>query len=555
MAVVYAGFDPDIQREVAIKCLHREVAAEAGGRRRFLAEARAAGQLNHPHIVTVFDAGETADGRAYIAMERLSGETLASRVASDGFPPLPALIELVSQVASALDYAQARGVSHYDIKPDNIMLVDGWRHAKVADFGIAESRGAAPGGMLDAEIGGTPSYMAPERLCGETADPRSDLFSLGVVLFWLLSGKLPWPQTDDLTALMAARRRSPTPSLQLLDPATPLLLTGIVHTLLDPSAKARYQRGAELIEDLQLAQREGERLRAQPLNARMVSLRLRLAGTLGVVLFFCLLFGLAAIHAKQNAAITGLALDFGSSLARVVASESAENLLLGDRPATRALVENIARNQQIDYLAIADRSGEIVASTRRAEIGSALSTPGGQLLLREASDVASYRSAADTAGRAGSSDMLLFDVPVRYQSATVGKLQLGVSNAPLRAAQRTTLWVIAAVLLLTLVAVLGAAYWLTRHLLAMLDVITTALLRVAGGDSRYRIRLLRGDELGKLFAAFNVMASTLDGLRHGANRSADSTVPGDDVAQPTRIMSKPLPHAGPAASSPSPSPE
>ena len=102
MAVVYAGFDPDIERQVAIKCLHREVAADPAFRRRFLAEARAAGQLTHPHIVTIFDAGETGDGRAYIAMERLSGETLASRVAREGCPPLPVIMDLVEQIAAAL---------------------------------------------------------------------------------------------------------------------------------------------------------------------------------------------------------------------------------------------------------------------------------------------------------------------------------------------------------------------------------------------------------------------------------------------------------------------
>jgi serine/threonine-protein kinase len=159
MAVVYAGFDPHIERPVAIKCLHAEVAADPAYRRRFLAEARAAGNLTHPHIVTIFDVGETDDGRAWIAMERLSGTTLTERVASEGFPPLPVIMELVRQIASALDYAHAHGVVHHDIKPDNIIVAEGWEQARVNDFGIAERRATAAGARDPrSEIGGTPAY-------------------------------------------------------------------------------------------------------------------------------------------------------------------------------------------------------------------------------------------------------------------------------------------------------------------------------------------------------------------------------------------------------------
>ena len=537
-AVVYAGFDPDIEREVAIKCLHREVAADPGYRRRFLAEARAAGHLTHPHIVTLFDAGETDDGRAYIAMERLTGETLASRVAREGFPPLPVVIELASQLADALDYAHAHGVVHHDIKPQNIMLTGGWQHAKINDFGIAECRAAPDDPVAPrTEIGGTPAYMAPEHLRGEPTDARSDLFSLGVVLYWLLAGKLPWPETGDVRQLMLERQRLPQPPIQPRDPSTPSILIDVVHTLLAPDAAVRYQRGIEIVDDLQLARREYERLHDKPLATRIVSLRLRWSGILGAILSLTLLLGLAAIYAKQNAAVTGLALDFGSSLARMVASESAEDLLVGDRAATRALVEDIARNQQIHYLAVADRSGEIIASTQRDQVGRTLPDLTGQRALAHTGDIESYRSRIATG--ANQDEMLLFDVPVRYQAATVGELRLGVSDAPLRAAQKTTLWVIIAVLLATLAVVVGAAWWMSRRLLGSLDLLSQALLRVARGDFQYRIRLVRRDELGRLFAAFNLMNSALQARPHRPRRVAVGAVASDDMAQPTRIMRAP----------------
>jgi hypothetical protein len=537
MAVVYAGFDPGIERQVAIKCLHREVASDPGYRQRFLIEARAAGNLTHPHIVTIFDAGETDDGRSYIAMERLSGETLASRVGSEGLPLLPVIIELATQIAAALDYAHAQGVIHHDIKPENIMLAEGWHYAKISDFGIADRAGmhAVAGGNLN-EIGGTLAYMAPERLRGEPADARSDLFSLGVVLYWLVTGKLPWPETGDVRRLIRERRRSPRPPVEPLDPATPAMLIDVVHTLLAPTAQARYQRGAEVIDDLRLASREYERLHEKPLANRIISLRLRWAGTLGVTLCLVLLLGLAAIYAKQNTAITGLALDFGGSLGRMVASESAENLLLGDHAATRALVEDVARNQQIHYLAIADRHGEIIASTQQAEIGQKLSTPGEQKYLLRSDGIESYRGEIfDGTHR---DEMLLFDVPVSYQTKTVGELRLGVSNEPLRIAQKTTLWVIVAVLMLTLTALVGAAYWLFRRPLALLDMLGDALLRVARGDFHYRIRLERRDELGRLFTAFNLMNGALQTRQLPLEQPARYAV-ADDVAQPTQIITPP----------------
>ncbi|HWX67919.1 MAG TPA: protein kinase [Rhodanobacter sp.] len=538
MAVVYAGFDPGIERQVAIKCLHREVASDPGYRQRFLIEARAAGNLTHPHIVTIFDAGETDDGRSYIAMERLSGETLASRISSEGLPPLPVIIELATQIAAALDYAHAQGVIHHDIKPENIMLAEGWHYAKISDFGIADRRG-----MHDTDsgerrkIGGTPAYMAPERLRGESADARSDLFSLGVVLYWLITGKLPWPETGDVRRLIRERQRSPRPSVEPVDPATPSMLIDIVHTLLAPTAQARYQRGAEVIDDLRLARREHERLNERPLANRIISLRLRWAGALGATLCLVLLLGLAAIYAKQNSAVTGLALDFGSSLGRMIASESAENMLLGDHAATRALVEDVARNQQIHYLAIADRHGDIIASTHQAEIGQKLPASSGQKYLSQSDGIESYRGEIVDGTRRD--QMLLFDVPIGYQTKTVGELRLGVSDEPLRTAQKTTLWVIVAVLVLTLAAVVGAAYWLFRRPLALLDMLGDALLRVARGDFHYRIRLERRDELGRLFTAFNLMNGALQARLHVAEQQP-SFAAADDVAQPTLIIT---PHA------------
>ena len=209
----------------------------------------------------------------------------------------------------------------------------------------------------------------------------------------------------------------------------------------------------------------------------------------------------------------------------MIASESAEDLLLGDRLATRALVEDIAHNRQIRYLAIADRHGDVIASTQADQVGGKLPARTG-----------------------GGGDMLLIDQSIHYQSATVGELRLGISNAPLQVAQKTTLWVIVAVLLMTLVAVVGAAYWLSRRLLSMLDLLGDALLRVARGDFQHRIRLVRHDELGRLFAAFNLMNEALHARRRRFQKPAGSRL-GDAAIQPTRLIAVPGREGDPSPSS------
>ncbi|MFI9653409.1 protein kinase [Guyparkeria sp. GHLCS8-2] len=527
MSIVYAGFDPSINRHLAIKCLRDEVARDDAYRRRFLTEARAAGTLNHPNIVTIYDVGE-ADGQPYIAMERLRGETLADRVAREGFPSIPVVIDLVGQIAAALDFAHRHGVIHQDIKPDNIILVEGWTLAKVNDFGVAR----LPEGdeHHDGMVAGTPAYMSPEQLRGAATDGRSDLFSLGVLLFWLLTGNKPW-QESEIDRLMAERHDNPQPPLIPREPTTPEVLLEITRSLLQSDAKQRYQHGHEVIDDLRHARREIERLRADPIANRILPMRVRWAAILGTILTVTLLTGLGSVYVKQDQALTGLALDFGASLGRTIAHETAEDLLLNDEVAVRALVKDMRRNDQIRYLAVANRERQVIASARNEEVGALLpALP--ETRRRDLNDgIVSHHGtlpATDT-----DETLLLFDVPIRYQSHPIGTLRLGVESEPLAAANRTTLMAMITALLATLVVVVGAAWWLFRRLLAPLDVLRDALMRVARGETGHRIRLVRRDEFGRLFTAFNLMSESLS--RREATPSTDQPNPTTDT-EPTRVI-------------------
>ena len=245
MGTVYLGVDPKINRQVAIKTLayaQIEPAELAEVKARFFREAEAAGRLSHPHIVTVYDVGEESD-LAYMAMELLEGSDLSAYCDKKQRLKPRQVMEIGAQIADALEYAHSRDIVHRDIKPANIML-DKEGQVKVADFGVARvmsSSRTETGVVL-----GTPSYMSPEQVAGKRVDGRSDLFSLGVVFYELLSGEKPFV-ADSLTALMYNISNAKYPALQGICPGLPADCYQIVEKLLSKSVNRRY-KSADLLQ-------------------------------------------------------------------------------------------------------------------------------------------------------------------------------------------------------------------------------------------------------------------------------------------------------------------
>ncbi|MBI3081016.1 MAG: protein kinase [candidate division NC10 bacterium] len=207
MGVVYKAQDPRIGRLVAIKTVAGAAAARGEFLARFTREAQAAGRLSHPHIVTVYDAGEEG-AEPFIAMEFVEGETLEARLRSGGPLPWREAVQVAADVADALAYAHAHGIVHRDIKPANIMLTPDGR-AKVMDFGVA--RLATSHLTQEAAAIGTPSYMAPEQVLGRPADARTDLFALGVVCYEMLTGEKPFGGPDLATVAYRIAHEDPLP--------------------------------------------------------------------------------------------------------------------------------------------------------------------------------------------------------------------------------------------------------------------------------------------------------------------------------------------------------
>jgi len=249
MGVVYLGKDPTIQRFVAIKTMQLDAIEDAGKlhevKARFFREAESTGRLSHPNIVTIFDAGEEQD-LGYIAMELLQGTTLKEWSRKPNLMPFQKVISILATVAEAMDYAHQQGVVHRDIKPANIMVTND-DVVKIMDFGIAKM--ATFSKTQINIVMGTPTYMSPEQIAGKKVDGRSDIFSLGVVMFELLTGRPPFI-ADNVSALLFAIAHNPHPSLKAIRPDMPPILKTILDRALHKDPVHRYRRASEFATEL-----------------------------------------------------------------------------------------------------------------------------------------------------------------------------------------------------------------------------------------------------------------------------------------------------------------
>jgi len=254
MGLVYLGKDPTILRFVAIKTMRLD---QIDGddklqdfKSRFFREAESTGRLSHPNIVTIYDAGEEHD-LGYIAMELIEGTALKQWARKPNLMPINEVLLTVATVADALDYAHQQGVVHRDIKPANIMLTKD-RVVKVMDFGIAKM---ASSSKTETNIVlGTPTYMSPEQIAGKKVDGRSDVFSLGIVLFELLTGQLPFT-ADNLSAMLFSIAHHPHPAIQTLRPNLPARVQEIVDRALQKELPHRYRRAEDFANELRICLR------------------------------------------------------------------------------------------------------------------------------------------------------------------------------------------------------------------------------------------------------------------------------------------------------------
>ncbi len=248
MGVVYKAKDPLIDRVVAIKTINLSLAMDEKEEYegRFYQEAKAAGRLNHPNIVTIYDVGKSGNV-AYIAMELLEGRELRDIMNEGALLPIDQVLNIVAQVAQGLAYAHEHGIVHRDVKPSNIMVIrDG--HVKITDFGIARMASSSVRTQTGMVLG-SPKYMSPEQVMGKSIDQRSDIFSLGVMLYEMLTGQAPF-DGENVNAIMYQTLNAVPPPPNMMNPAIPEMVNFIVAKALAKGVEDRYQNAKDFAADL-----------------------------------------------------------------------------------------------------------------------------------------------------------------------------------------------------------------------------------------------------------------------------------------------------------------
>jgi serine/threonine protein kinase/tetratricopeptide (TPR) repeat protein len=296
MGLVYKALDLRLDRTVALKVLPSRLGEDEEAKRRFGHEAKAASALDHPNICAVHEIGQTESGRLFIAMAYCEGETLKQKITRGPLPVSQAL-EYAAQVAGALQRAHEAGIVHRDVKPANVIVTDSGA-AKIVDFGLAKMAGTAV--TREGITIGTVAYMSPEQTRGDAVDARSDIWSLGAVLYEMLAGQRPFRSESDETLIYAIRHDEPK-SIREVRAEIPGGLDAVVSRCLEKEPARRYQRADELLADLRTMQKGGAVRR--PLSRRRV---LRYASA-GVVLIALLILSGVALRSRPEARVHSLA--------------------------------------------------------------------------------------------------------------------------------------------------------------------------------------------------------------------------------------------------------
>ncbi|TXG80487.1 MAG: HAMP domain-containing protein, partial [Rhodocyclaceae bacterium] len=533
MATVYKAHDPGIDRTIAIKFLHASLCEDEQYRGRFLREARAAGMLSHPNIATVHDVGEI-EGRPYMAMELLEGDPLNDVMTGGTLFPVREVVEIGIQLSRALDYAHSKGIVHRDIKPANIVRLKGTNVIKVTDFGIAHMASSSMTQHTQmGDVLGTPQYMSPEQTMGQKIDGRSDLFSVGVVLYQLLTGLRPFDADSIVALMLKIAKEEPTPIEKLRNDVPPALRR-VVERCLSKQPDRRYQNGAELTEALIKVIREIDEETQHRQRPRIVSLRVKWTALMSLIVAGVMAVTATVVNQRQQAALIGQVTDYGASLSRFIATQSAVSALSEDWVALEVFVQEVMKTQDFHAITVVDRDGIVRAASDAARNGQPYVKPGGETLGVHAGGVAVQRLQAD------GESVLQFESPITFQGKPIGRVALDIPEKPLTRVARLSLIMMALLVISTIAAVAVATYLVSNWFAKPIRLLRESMAEIGKGRFDHRIAERRNDEFGLLFQAFDDMAGALQQRTGGAPAAAaDDAKPTDKSAGKAAAQASP----------------
>lgn len=504
MARVYKAYDPEINRTLAVKLLKSQLREDGEYHNRFLREAKGAGLLSHPNIVTVFDVGED-NNHPYIAMELVDGPTLADYLREKKILTTVEIVEIGIELTRALDYAHRKGIVHRDVKPGNIMLSRDTHTVKVADFGICRiddsdaTQQTQVGGVL-----GTPHYMSPEQVLGQKVDARSDLFSAGVVLYQLLTGALPFEGETLISVAYKITKADPMP-LDKVRPDLPHSLRRIIERALKKQPEKRFQTGEEFAKALSGVAAELAEDGKTKGRGRMISMGVRWAIMMGALVAITMSLTAMVLYERQYGAMMEQVKGYGGSLAKFMAVQNAVPLLSEDWAAIEVFVQETVSGQDFANIVVVDHQGIVRGSKDPAQMNTRYTLEGATPVSSSDPGVTvKHHRISD--GR----NVLDFAAPILFQGKAIGQVHLGLFEAPLTAVANLMLVLLAVLTIVTTAAVALGSYLLARRLSGAIRVLKNSLEELGHGRYDYRIAETRKDEFGELFSTFDAAATALE---------------------------------------------
>jgi serine/threonine-protein kinase len=507
MSVVYLAKDPEIGRSLAIKLLKHDLVEQEEYRALFLREARAAGGLSHPGIVTIYDVG-IWQNRPYIAMELLEGVHLDDYLELNGAFSVGDALELAQQLTQALQYAHHKGVVHRDIKPENILVLDDGKRFKITDFGIARVEHQFLEGESkeeQAKVMGTPAYMSPEQISGNDTNFKTDLYSLGVILYKVTKGELPFQAANYGAMMQAVLQQNPEPLNAYSEQG--FIWQSIIFRLLQKNPDLRYTTTEELLEELDALSDEIEQERKGISTIRFVSMRARWAISLSSLVLVVMVLGMIWVYNKQNSLMNQLVYDYGNSMAQIISSETAEPLLLDEDVALQAITLDIVDSSEILYLSIRDKDNLVQSSSDKTQVGKQYQPLASSKVVGGRNSSRIYENLDDF-----SQDAFIFDTPISFQEKQIGHASIAIGRSNLISATRSSLLTMIIWMFVIMLAVFSGVYWLANKFTQRINKTRQVIKDIRTQGQSDIIKIGTHDEVGRLQQEVNDLTQKLAGL-------------------------------------------
>ncbi len=503
MADVIKAYDPRIDRILAIKLIRHQYSDDENYKQLFIQEAKAAGNLSHPNIVTIYDVGEF-QGKPYLAMELLKGRTLEQQMEENPFDSIEKIVDIAIQATEAIKYAHQQGVIHRDIKAANLIYDNDSGLVKILDFGIAHFEKHKIDVTDEKMVVGTPEYMSPEQLLKVSTDQRTDLYALGVLFYFMLARTLPFEAENNQKLFNLILANQPTP-LKAKVENVPTVFVDLIGKLLKKDLEQRVQSADELLESLNETRYQIRHHKKQQKKHKFIPLRFKWTVIMVSVVALVMSIGVITVNHLQYKAMTNIVFDHGGSLMSMIAVESAEDLLIEDYVAVQTLVEDLQRQQTFLSLTIVDRHNLVRGSHDSSLINKPYKDDLSGTKVYEDTNI----KVTDTST---TKDELIFKFtsPIYYRDKQVGQAYLGLAQDALTSASTVTAWMMIVLMLVTLLTVVLGIYLLTYRLTRPLMMLNRALDKVFSGNYSTRIPVNGNDELSLLYRSFNRMVEHLE---------------------------------------------